>query len=254
MSHDYDVVVIGAGPVGATALAFLGHAGIRAVGVERDLTQWTTARAVHFDGETIRTLQGLGLSERASALCRPMTSVLMENEAHEVLFDIPTGRLGAQAWHDDLMFHQPDMEALFRADIASLPSVELRTGTRLTAIEQDEDGVRCHVEDASGATSVITGRWAIACDGATSTVRRLLDIPAERIGSDDPWLVVDGLLYDSPGLPADMVFLGHYSRPALWARMTGNRVRMEFKVMPDDDPDEIVTPRRHRAHQPRPAA
>ena len=68
MSHDYDVVVIGAGPVGATALAFIGHAGIRAVGVERDLTQWTTARAVHFDGETIRTLQGLGLSERASAL------------------------------------------------------------------------------------------------------------------------------------------------------------------------------------------
>ena len=39
MSHDYDVVVIGAGPVGATALALLGHAGIRAVGVERDLTQ-----------------------------------------------------------------------------------------------------------------------------------------------------------------------------------------------------------------------
>ena len=242
MSHDYDVVVIGAGPVGATALAFLGHAGIRAVGVERDLTQWTTARAVHFDGETIRTLQGLGLSERASALCRPMTSVLMENEAHEVLFDIPTGRLGAQAWHDDLMFHQPDMEALFRADIASLPSVELRAGTRLTAIEHDQDGVRCHVEDSDGAASVITGRWVIACDGATSTVRRLLDIPAERIGSDDPWLVVDGLLHDSPGLTADMVFLGHYSRPALWARMTGNRVRMEFKVMPDDDPDEIVTP------------
>ena len=242
MSHDYDVVVIGAGPVGATALAFLGHAGIRAVGVERDLTQWTTARAVHFDGETIRTLQGLGLSERASALCRPMTSVLMENEAHEVLFDIPTGRLGAQAWHDDLMFHQPDMEALFRADIASLPSVELRAGTRLTAIEHDQDGVRCHVEDSDGAASVITGRWVIACDGATSTVRRLLDIPAERIGSDDPWLVVDGLLHDSPGMTADMVFLGHYSRPALWARMTGNRVRMEFKVMPDDDPDEIVTP------------
>ena len=242
MSHDYDVVVIGAGPVGATALAFLGHAGIRAVAVERDLEQWTTARAVHFDGETIRTLQGLGLSERASALCRPMTNVLMENEAHEVLFDLPTGRLGAQAWHDDLMFHQPEMEAVFREDIASLPSVELRTGTGLTAIGQDEDEVRCLVEDADGAASVITARWVIACDGATSTVRRLLDIPTERIGSDDPWLVVDGLLHEGPGMAADMAFLGHYSRPALWARMTGNRVRMEFKVMPGDDLNEIVTP------------
>jgi 3-(3-hydroxy-phenyl)propionate hydroxylase len=242
MAHDNDVVVIGAGPVGATALAFLGRAGIRAAGIERDLTQWTTARAVHFDGETFRTLQALGLGERASAVCKPMTSVLMENEAHEVLFSFPTGQRGSQAWHDDLMFHQPDMEALFRADIASLPSVELRAGTTLTAIEQDDAGVRCHIESAGGGAAVITARWAIACDGANSTVRRLLNIPAERIGSDDPWVVVDGLLHDSPGMAADMVFLGHHSRPALWARITGKRVRMEFKVMPGDDLDEIVTP------------
>jgi 3-(3-hydroxy-phenyl)propionate hydroxylase len=37
------------------------------------------------------------------------------------------------------------------------------------------------------------------------------------------------------------VFLGHYSRPALWCRLPGDRVRMEFKVMPDDDPTEIST-------------
>ena len=39
-----------------------------------------------------------------------------------------------------------------------------------------------------------------------------------------------------------MVMLGHYSRPALWVRLPGDRVRMEFKVMPGDDRDEIVTP------------
>jgi 3-(3-hydroxy-phenyl)propionate hydroxylase len=39
-----------------------------------------------------------------------------------------------------------------------------------------------------------------------------------------------------------MVFIGRYTRPALWVRLPGDRVRMEFKVMPGDDPEEIVTP------------
>jgi 3-(3-hydroxy-phenyl)propionate hydroxylase len=241
--HDYEVAVIGAGPVGATALALLGNAGIRAVAFDREPSHWTTARAVHFDGETLRTLQSIGLGDRAIAMCRPMTNVMMENEAHEVLFDIPTGGMGAQAWPDDVMFHQPEMEALLREEIASLPSVEARLGTTVTHVEQMADGVRCDLELADGSTDSVTARWAIACDGANSGVRRQLGVDTANLGSDDPWLVVDGLLHDSPGMASDMAFLGHHSRPALWARLTGARVRMEFKVMPGDEPEEIVTPK-----------
>lgn len=39
-----------------------------------------------------------------------------------------------------------------------------------------------------------------------------------------------------------MVLLGHHSRPKIWARIPGGRGRMEFKIMPGDDVDEIVTP------------
>lgn len=242
MSYDYEVVVIGAGPVGATTLALLGSAGIRAVAFDREAAPWSTARAVHFDGETLRTFQSIGLGDRASALCRPMTSVMMENEAHEVLFDIPTGRWGSQAWPDDVMFHQPEMEALLRESIADLPQIDLRLGAGLTRVENGPEGVLCHIESADGSTDVVTARWAIACDGASSGTRRQLGVETENLGSDDPWLVVDGLLHNSPGIAADMAFLGHHSRPALWARLTGSRVRMEFKVMPGDDPEEIVTP------------
>ena len=38
-----------------------------------------------------------------------------------------------------------------------------------------------------------------------------------------------------------MVFLGHHTRLALWVRLPGDRVRMEFKVMPGDDREELVT-------------
>src|SRR4051794_30189479 len=224
------------------ALALLGHAGIPAVGVEREPALWPQARAVHFDGETLRAFQAIGMGEQVFALCKPMCDFRMENEAGETLMAFPTGQWGSQAWHDDLMFHQPEVDALVRAEVERLPGVELRSGTTLQEIEQDEDGVRCRVQTSDGSSEVITARWVIACDGATSTARRLLGITTENLGTDDPWLVVDGQLRNAPGLAGDMTFLGHHTRPALWVRLPGDRVRMEFKVMPGDDPTEIVTP------------
>src|SRR5699024_8249578 len=46
----------------------------------------------------------------------------------------------------------------------------------------------------------------------------------------------------TPGYEDDMIFLLHHTRPALWIRLPETRVRMEFMVMDDDDPEEIVTP------------
>src|SRR3954468_22043537 len=242
VTRDYEVVVVGGGPVGALALAMLGSAGISALGIERDGAVWPQARAVHFDGETLRSFQAIGLGEQVFALCKPMCDFRMENEAGETLMAFPTGQWGPQAWHDDLMFHQPEVDALVRAEVERLPGVELRSGTTLQEIEQDGHGVRCRVQTPDGNSEVLTARWVIAADGATSTVRRLLGIANESLGTDDPWLVVDGHLRDAPGLPGDMTFLGQHTRPALWVRLPGDRVRMEFKVLPGDDPAEIITP------------
>ena len=72
--QDYEVVVVGGGPVGVMALALLGHAGISAVGIEREATLWPQARAVHFDGEIVRAFQSIGLGEDVFALCKPDAS------------------------------------------------------------------------------------------------------------------------------------------------------------------------------------
>ncbi|WP_165824593.1 bifunctional 3-(3-hydroxy-phenyl)propionate/3-hydroxycinnamic acid hydroxylase [Micromonospora globispora] len=242
MARKYEVVVIGAGPVGATALAMLGHAGISAIGIERETEPWPFARAVHFDGEILRLLQSIGLADKVFAHCRPMCDFRMVDQADETLIAHVTGQLGAQAWPDQVLFHQPNIEPVLRAEIERLPSVELRIGTQMLEFSQDSDGVNCVIETPDGATEVITGRWLLACDGATSSIRRQLGVQTEKLGSDDPWLIVDGILHDSAGIPGDMVFIGHYTRPALWVRLPGERVRMEFKVMPGDDPEEIVTP------------
>ncbi len=241
MAQNYDAVVIGGGPVGATALAMLGQAGMSAVGIEREVEPWPFARAVHFEGEILRLLQSIGLADRVFAQCRPMLDFRIANQADETLITHATGRVGSQGWPDQVLFHQPHIEPIMRAEIDRLPSVELRVGTELLEFSQDLDGVSCVVRTPHGATGTITARWLLACDGATSPIRHTLGIPTEKLGSDDPWLIVDGILHDSDGVPGDMVFIGHYTRPALWVRLPDDRVRMEFKVMPGDDPEEIVT-------------
>ncbi len=241
MAEVQDVVVVGGGPVGVTALALLGRAGLRAVGVDREPTAWPAPRAVHFDGETMRLLQYIGVADEVVDRCRPMVDVRMENEEGEILSSAVAGQMGPQAWPDDVMFHQPEIEAALRAAVDRLPGVSLRSGVTLTHLEQDTEGVRVRVDTPRG-TEEIRARWVIAADGATSTVRRLLGVQNEQIGSDDPWLVVDGHLDEGLGREGDMVFLGHWSRPALWVRLPGSRVRMEFKIMPGDDREELATP------------
>lgn len=242
MSIDVDVIVIGGGPVGTTALALLGRAGLTAVGLEKDAEMWPTARAVHFDGETMRTLQGLGIAEKFLEVVIPMKDVGVVNEADEVLVHAPTDRFGDQGWNDHISFHQPDIEKLVREVVETTPGVELRCGVSAKSVETTEDGVTVTTIDANGAEQVLRARWAIAADGGRSEVRRSLGIETDKYGEDAQWLVVDGHLEGAPGYATDMIQFAGYSRPALWLRLPGTRVRMEFMLVPGDDPEEIVTP------------
>jgi 3-(3-hydroxy-phenyl)propionate hydroxylase len=237
-----DVVVIGGGPVGTTALAMLGRVGLTAIGLEKDREMWPTARAVHFDGETFRTLQSLGIASRFQEVTIPMRDVEIVNEAGDVLVHALTDRLGTQAWNDHTSFHQPDIERLVRGVVEATPGVELRGGVTATSVRNVDGGVEVTAVDADGAEQTLRARWAIAADGARSGVRHGLGIEADKYGEDAQWLVVDGQLIGAPGYAADMIQFGRHTRPALWLRLPGSRVRMEFMLVPGDDPEEIVTP------------
>lgn len=242
MSTDVDVIVIGGGPVGTIALSLLAASGLTAIGFEKDSEMWPTARAVHFDGETMRTLQALGIAQEFSAVTIPMRGVDVVNEADEVLVHASTERLGDQAWNDHISFHQPDVERLVRGAVDRTPGVELRCGVTATKVQSTPEGVEVDTVDADGTRRTLRARWVIAADGARSEVRSVLGIETDKYGEDAQWLVVDGDLVDAPGYETDMIQFARYSRPALWLRLPGTRVRMEFMLVPGDDPEEIVTP------------
>ena len=50
----YDVAIIGLGPVGATAAILFAEAGLNVVVIERDIEVYKLPRAVNLDGEIVR--------------------------------------------------------------------------------------------------------------------------------------------------------------------------------------------------------
>ena len=60
---NYEVAIIGLGPVGAAFANILGQFGIKTVILEREAVTYNLPRAVMFDDEIMRLFQTMGLAE-----------------------------------------------------------------------------------------------------------------------------------------------------------------------------------------------
>ncbi len=102
------------------------------------------------------------------------------------------------------------IEPILKARIDKLPSVDVRFGHRLTAFEQDADGVSASVVRADDGTElVIRCDWLVGCDGASSTVRQSLGIGYAGKGGEDETFMRGRMLstyVDAPELAALMTF------------------------------------------------
>src|SRR6188474_1207948 len=67
---EFDIAVVGCGPVGALAANLFGRAGLRTIVVERQDRPYPAPRAVHIDHEMMRIFQSLGLAETLLPLMR----------------------------------------------------------------------------------------------------------------------------------------------------------------------------------------
>ena len=191
-SMDCDVAIVGCGPVGALAANLLGRAGLRTVVLEREAALHPLPRAVHLDHEMMRLFQAAGVIDRVAPQMRDTDGHLHVGADHGAIRYMGTvGRPRPFGWSNDYFFYQPELEAFLREGFAGLSNVELRAGVALESLGQDESGVTLGVRGLDGAGDMLRARWVIACDGARSTVRKLLDVTLDDLGFEEPWLVVD---------------------------------------------------------------
>ena len=247
-SADFDIAIIGMGPVGATAALFLARAGLTVVVIERDEAVYKLPRAVALDGEIIRGFQRLGLGEQVASLLQPLRPgehVGFGNSKREWLFkQVPTP-FNSNGWQSFNMFDQPELEGFLRETALAEPNVTAHIGAEATAIS-DADG-RVVIDGrqlGSGEAFQLSARYLIGCDGASSFVRRSIGSGWHDLGYDHDWLVVDIVTHPDHPLDRNTMQVCDPDRLSTYVRTKDPYRRWEFKLNPGETWEEMLEPER----------
>ena len=242
--EEFDVVIVGYGPVGATLAHLLGIHGVKTLVLEREPAAYHLPRAVHFDDEVMRVFQSIGLADRIAAKTRINPGMRFVDADGRLLLDWPRPQeVGPQGWHASYRMHQPDLEQVLRDGLAARESVTVRTRCEAFSVEDRGDHVHLRYEDMSrGRIQRIRARYVVGCDGARSLVRRFIESGMEDYGFHERWLVVDVLLKrPKPELGDHSIQHCNPARPATYVRGPGDRRRWEITVLPHEDATCIAT-------------
>lgn len=231
-----DVAIVGAGPVGQVLAILLGQSGRRVVIVDRFAEPYALPRAAHFDHEVARILQACGVGDGLPDITEPANRYEWRNGDGVTLLRLGGDGHSDSAWPGALMFHQPSLEALLLARIDDLPTVELRRGVEVTDLVEHDDSVELATADGD----TIAGRWVVGCDGANSSIRRLIDAPVHDLGYFFDWLIVDVLMHEPRVFDPVNLQVCDPARPTTAVSGGPGRRRWEFMRLPDETIDDLT--------------
>lgn len=234
-----DVLIVGYGPVGATAANFLGQAGLDVVVVERDPTPYSRARAISTDEEVLRCWQHAGLAEelkRDMLGDRPIDFVDDRGRSFMSFEITPKGN-----GHPPQMFiYQPVLEDTLRRGVDRFPNVEVLLEREAGRVRQGSDGVSLEITDLrTNERSELRATYLLACDGGASPVRTQLGIGFDGRTYEDPWVVIDTKVIE-PWPEVDRLrFHCDPKRPAVDCPTPLGHHRWEFPILPGEDRDHV---------------
>ena len=234
-----DVAIVGYGPAGVVAAALLGQAGHSVYVCDRQQGVYEIPRAISLDHEIMRVFQQLGVADDVARYCEPFTpseyfGVDGQMIRRMTMVDPPY----PQGYTPSLVFTQPEVERVLRARVAQMPNVTVVEGVECTTITQDPEVVTLTI-----GQDRIHARYAIGCDGGSSTVREQVGIGLDDLDFDEPWLVVDVVCNERglAKLPKTSVQWCEPERPCTLVIGPGNHRRWEISLNAGEDARTAAT-------------
>jgi len=251
---EFDVVIVGLGPVGAVAANIAGLLGLKTLVLERTDHAYLKPRAIVFDAEVMRIFASIGLAERIAQASRALGgSIYLGADRRPIRTFRARKPAHAKAWHPSNLFYQPELESILRDGLNRFSNVTVSLKHELVALRDLGGWSTLNVTaDGPSRSSEICARFVLACDGASSTVRKLLQIPLDDIGFEERWLVVDTFVSGPMRWPSthaipEEVQRGEYSlmvcdpaRPSTLIPGVGRHRRWEYMLLPGERDEDVV--------------
>ena len=238
------VVVVGAGPVGLVATAFLLDAGIPVTLIEATADLAQDLRASTFHPPTLDFLARIGVTKTLvdqGLVCREW-QFRDRNDGVVATFDL-SHLAGETDYPFRLQCEQWKLTKALRAFVEDHPDGTLVTQTKATEVGQDETSIWVRATHADGVEAEYGGRFLIGTDGAHSIIRRAIGANFDGITIPEIFLSLSTHFKYHEAMP-DLANIAYVSDPSEWLVLlrTPSLWRVLLPTNPDDSEEFIMDP------------
>ena len=185
-----DVLIVGAGTSGMVAALCLAKWNVKSIIVERNLGVNEHPKAHELNTRSIEILESIGVSiqkleQEASpisdgtriAFCTSIKDEFGEIDLDKDVDDPSKYNRYVKSARPYLNISQTEIERVLRKTIKENPYIDLLSGHTWKSVEDMDETVLAEVEDMNNAQDIkIAAKYLLAADGASSPVRKTLEI------------------------------------------------------------------------------
>jgi 2-polyprenyl-6-methoxyphenol hydroxylase-like FAD-dependent oxidoreductase len=183
-----DVLIVGAGPVGLTAVAALTHHGLKCRIIDKAPAPSDKSKALVVWCRTLELLDGLGLAETFVHTGMKINGGSMYAEGKRVVHLALTSDDSPYGF--PLMIPQDETERLLTEHLTR-QGVAVERQVELLSFEEGTDSVTSKIRHHDGGEQSVVAPWLIGCDGAHSTVRHTLGVEFTGHAEPNDWTLAD---------------------------------------------------------------
>lgn len=202
------VIVVGAGPTGLTLACDLRSRGVDVLVMDRLEAPAQAFRALGLQP------RGRQILERLGAIGEMRRDLFTSNSYGVFVDQRCAAQLNLDALegpHDNgvLRLPQTEIERSLRQRLLEL-GTDVHWGTEILDVAEEHDGLTVRARQTHGE-QVIHADWLVGCDGAHSTVRRVIGASLEGSTFPEPFMVADVRLTDEPQQGAGLYLRKSYA-------------------------------------------
>ena len=263
-NEEFDVIIVGGGPIGSIASLLLSKKGLRVCLIEKNATPYPFPRGIALNGFTMGVIEEL-LGEKwpdfdyTTAI--EVGYVLGKDRMNE-----PFGKMQPPVIEGEILdldhygfinwFNQPQLERLLRGKIEDDGGIEALYGHEALVLWENEKNFITIQDNSTGDTRTLCSDYLIGADGGGSFVRKQMGSELKSLGKSIHFLIVDinaprsalqpGKEFDAGG---HQIIDPEGKRPTTFLLCEGknhgtykNTFRFEFALNKNDDHARIQSP------------